>query len=162
MPSFDIVSKVDAQTADNAVNAASKEIENRFDFKGSGSEITLDKKNLSIGIITDSDFRIDQIESVLLNRFVKAGIDPLGLDRSKDYYVTGKLVRKDIPIKQGIDRETSKKIIKSIKAAKIKAEAQVMDEQIRVTSKSINSLQEVIALCRKEDFGLPLQFINMK
>jgi len=162
MPSFDIVSKVDAQTVDNAVNAAAKEIENRFDFKGSGSEINLDKKNLSIALITDSDFRIDQIESVLLNRFVKAKIDPLSLDRSKEFYATGKKVRKDIPIKQGIDRETAKKIVKAVKTAKIKAEAQIQDDQIRVTSKSINSLQEVIALCRKEDFGVPLQYINMK
>ncbi len=162
MPSFDIVSKVDPQTADNAVNAARKEIENRFDFKGSGSEINLDKKNLSISIITDSDFRIDQIESVLLNRFVKAGIDPLSLDRSKDFYPSGKTVRKEIPLQQGIDREMAKKIIKAIKDAKIKAEPQIMDDQIRVSSKSINSLQEVISLCRKSDFGLPLQYINMK
>lgn len=162
MPSFDIVSKVDAQTVDNAVNAASREIETRFDFKGSGSEISLDKKNLVIALITDSDFRIDQIESVLLNRFVKAKIDPLSLDRSKEPYATGKKVRKEIPIQQGIDRETAKKIIKAIKDAKVKAEPQIQDDQIRVSSKSINALQEVIALCRKSDFGLPLQYINMK
>ncbi len=162
MPAFDIVSKVDLQTADNAVNAASKEIDNRFDFRGSGSEISLDKKNMVITVVTDSDFRIDQIESVLLNRFVKAKIDPLSLDRSKEAYASGKTVRKEIPVKQGIDRETAKKIVKSVKSAKIKAELQIQDDQIRATSKSINSLQEVIALCRKEDFGMPLQYVNMK
>ncbi len=162
MPSFDIASKVDAQNADNAVNAAKKEIANRYDFRGSESDVSLDKKSLVVQIITDSDFRIDQIEKVLLSRFNKAGIEPQSLDLSNEPYATGKLMRKEIPIKQGIDRETAKKITKAIKAAKIKADTQVMEDQIRVSSKSINSLQEVIALCKKSDFGMPLQYINMK
>ena len=86
MASFDIVSEVDLQTVDNAVNAAKKEIETRFDFKGTNSEIELDKKNLVIHFTTENDFRIDQMEKVLIGRFVKAKIDPMSLDLSKDFY----------------------------------------------------------------------------
>ncbi len=162
MASFDIVSEVDLQTVDNAVNSAKKEIETRYDFKGTGSEIDLDKKALVIGLTTENDFRIDQMETVLIGRFVKAKIDPASLDLTKEAYASGKVVKKEIPVRQGIDREISKKIVKSIKDAKIKVEAAIMDDQVRITSKSIDNLQQVIALCRNGDFGIPLQFVNMK
>ena len=162
MPSFDIVSEVDLQTVDNAINAAKKEIETRFDFKGTGSEVTLDKKNLVINLTTENDFRIDQMEKVLIGRFVKARIDPQSLDLSKEFYTSGKVVKKEIPVRQGIDRETAKKIIKAIKDAKVKVEVQIMDDKVRATSKSIDNLQETMAVCRQGDFGLALQFINMK
>jgi uncharacterized protein YajQ (UPF0234 family) len=162
MPSFDIVSEVDLQTVDNAVNSAKKEIENRYDFKGTGSEISLDKKNLVISLTTENDFRIDQMETVLIGRFVKAKIDPKSLDLEKEAYASGKVVKKDIPVRQGIDRETAKKIVKAIKDAKIKVEPAIMDEQVRVSSKSIDNLQQVMAICRSGNFGMPLQFTNMK
>lgn len=162
MASLDIVSEVDQQTVDNAVNAAKKEIENRYDFKGTGSEIELDKKNLIIKFTTENDFRIDQMDKVLIGRFVKAKLDPQCLDLSKDAFASGKVVKKDIPIKHGISRETAKKIVKDIKAAKLKVEPQIMDEQIRVTSKSIDMLQKVMALVRGKDYEIPLQFTNMK
>lgn len=162
MPSLDIVSEVDLQTVDNAVNAAKKEIENRYDFKGTGSEIALDKKNLVIQLTTENDFRIDQMEKVLIGRFVKGKIDPQSLDLSKDIFTSGKVVKKDIPVSQGIDREIAKKIVKSIKDSKIKVDVQIMEDQVRVTSKSIDNLQQVMAICRQGDFGLPLQFTNMK
>lgn len=162
MPSLDIVSEVDLQTVDNAVNAAKKEIETRFDFKGTGSEISLDKKNLVIQLTTENDFRIDQMEKVLIGRFVKGKIDPQSLDLSKEFFTSGKVVKKDIPVSQGIDRETAKKIVKAIKDSKVKVDVQIMDEQVRATSKSIDNLQQVMAICRQGDFGLPLQFTNMK
>jgi uncharacterized protein YajQ (UPF0234 family) len=162
MASVDIVSEVDMQTADNAVNSAKKEIENRYDFKGTGSEIEFDKKNLIIKFTTENDFRIDLMDKVLIGRFVKAKLDPQSLDLSKEPYASGKVVKKDIPIKQGIDREKAKKIVKDIKAAKLKVEPQIMDEQIRVTSKSIDALQQMMALVRAGDYELPLQFTNMK
>ena len=162
MPSLDIVSEVDLQTVDNAVNAAKKEIETRFDFKGTGSEISLDKKNMVIQLTTENDFRIDQMEKVLIGRFVKGKIDPQSLDLSKEFFTSGKVVKKDIPVSQGIDRETAKKIVKSIKDSKVKVDVQIMDDQVRVTSKSIDNLQQVMSLCRQGDFGLPLQFTNMK
>lgn len=162
MPSFDIVSEVELQTVDNAVNAARKEIDNRYDFKGSHSEIELDKKNLTIHLTSENDFKIDQIEKVLISRFVKAKIDPLSLDLSKNAYPSGKVTKKEIPIKQGINREIAKKIIKAIKDVKIKAEAQIIDDKIRVTSKSIDQLQKAIRICKEGKFEIPLQFINMK
>ncbi len=162
MPSLDIVSEVDLQTVDNVVNAAKKEIETRYDFKGTGSEISLDKKNLVIQLTTENDFRIDQMEKVLIGRFVKGKIDPQSLDLSNEFFTSGKVVKKDIPVNQGIDRETAKKIVKAIKDSKVKVDAQIMDEQVRVTSKSIDNLQQVMAICRQGDFGLPLQFTNMK
>lgn len=162
MPSFDIVSEVDLQTVDNAVNAAKKEIETRYDFKGTNSEITLDKKNLVISLTTENDFRIDQMENVLIGRFVKAKIDPQSLDLSKEFYPSGKVVKKEIPVRQGIDREIAKKIVKAIKDAKIKVEPQIMEDKIRVSSKSIDNLQQTMAICRQGDFEVPLQFINMK
>lgn len=162
MPSLDIVSEVDLQNTDNAVNAAKKEIESRFDFKGTQSEIDLDKKNLILHLTAENDFRIDQIEKVLIGRFVKAKIDPQSLDLSKTIYVSGKVVKKDIPVTQGIDRETAKKIVKAVKDSKLKVEAQIMDDQVRISSKSIDSLQQVMAICRQGDYGLPLQFTNMK
>ena len=162
MPSLDIVSEVDLQTVDNAVNAAKKEIETRYDFRGTGSEIDLDKKNMVIRFTTENDFRIDQMEKVLIGRFVKAKLDPQSLDLSKEFYASGKVVKKEIPIRQGIERETAKKIVKAIKDAKLKVEPQIMDQQIRVTSKSIDNLQQVMALCRQGGFDIPLQFTNMK
>ena len=162
MASFDIVSEVDMQTADNAINAAKKEIDNRYDFKGTGSEINLDKKNMIVQLITENDFRIDQMEKVLIGRFVKAKLDPQSLDLSKEFYASGKVVKKDIPIQNGIDRETAKKIVKSIKDAKIKVEPQIMDDKVRVSSKKIDNLQAAMGVCRQGDFGIPLQFINMK
>ncbi|MCA1762884.1 MAG: YajQ family cyclic di-GMP-binding protein [Cryomorphaceae bacterium] len=162
MASFDIVSEVDLQTVDNAVNSAKKEIENRYDFKGTGSIVELDKKNLVIELTTENDFRIDQMETVLIGRFVKAKIDPASLDLSKKAYAQGKVVKKEIPVRQGIERDTAKKIVKAIKDAKIKVEAAILDDKVRVTSKSIDNLQQTMAICRKGDFGLPLQYVNMK
>ena len=162
MPSFDIVSEVDLQTVDNAVNSAKKEIDTRYDFKGTNSEITLDKKNLVITLTTENDFRIDQMENVLISRFVKAKIDPQSLDLSKEFYASGKVVKKEIAVRQGIDREIAKKIVKAIKDAKIKVEPQIMEDKIRVSSKSIDMLQQTMAICRQGDFEVPLQFINMK
>ena len=162
MPSFDIVSEVDLQTVDNAVNSAKKEIDTRYDFKGTNSEITLDKKNLVITLTTENDFRIDQMENVLISRFVKAKIDPQSLDLSKEFYASGKVVKKEIAVRQGIDREIAKKIVKAIKDAKIKVEPQIMEDKIRVNSKSIDMLQQTMAICRQGDFEVPLQFINMK
>jgi cyclic-di-GMP-binding protein len=162
MPSFDIVSKVDPQNVDNAVNSAKKEILTRYDFRESKSSIELDKKNLSITITTENEMRIDAIEDVLRSRMIKQGIDPLSMDFGKEQYASGSMIRKDIKIKEGIDKETSKKIIKAIKDSGIKVQPQIMDDQIRVSAKKIDDLQSVISLCRREDFGTPLQFVNMK
>jgi uncharacterized protein YajQ (UPF0234 family) len=162
MPSFDIVSKLDAQLLDNAINVARKDILNRWDFKDSKSTIDLNKKELTINISTENDMRLDAILDAIHSRMIKQNLDPRGLDESKEHYPSGPLIKKDIKVRQGIEKEAAKKVMKSIKDSKLKVTAQVMDDIIRVTSKSINDLQAVIAVCRQSDFEVPLQFINMK
>ncbi len=162
MASFDIVNKVDAQLLDNAINVARKEIINRFDFNGSKSEIDLDKKAMTIHILTENDMRMDSITDVIRNRMIKQKLDPLCLDFGKEQYASGFMVKKDIKVKEGIDKEVAKKIIKDIKDSKLKVQAQVMDDQVRVTAKKIDDLQSVIGLVRQGSYELPLQFVNMK
>lgn len=162
MASFDIVSKVDVQSLDNAINVAKKEITTRWDFRDSKTQIELDKKNLIVQIITETDMRLTAVEDILRSRLIKQKIDPLCLDFGKEQYASGNMLRKDIKIRQGIGKEESKKIVKAIKDSGLKVQAQIMDDQIRVSGKQIDDLQAVIALCRQTDFGIPLQFDNMK
>lgn len=162
MPSFDIASKLDAQLLDNAINVAKKDILNRWDFRDSKSSIELNKKELVINVATENDMRLDAILDAIHSRMIKQGLDPRGLDESKKHYPSGPLIKKDIAVRQGVDKEACKKILKDIKDSKIKVTAQVMDDIIRVSSKKIDELQAVIALCRKGNYDIPLQFINMK
>lgn len=162
MPSFDIASKLDAQLLDNAINVAKKDILNRWDFRDTKSTIELNKKDLIINITTENDMRLEAILDAIHSRMIKQGLDPRGLDESKDYYPSGPMIKKDLKVRQGLDKEVSKKLIKDIKESKIKVSSQVMDDIIRVSSKNINDLQAVIALCRKGEYEVPLQFINMK
>ena len=162
MPSFDITSKTDAQILDNAINVAKKEILNRFDFRDSKSEIELHKKDLLISIVTEHDMRLRAIIDAIHSRMIKQGLDPRCLDETKAHYSSGMVIKKEIKVRQGIEKEASKKILKDIKESKIKVTAQLMDDIIRVSGKSINDLQSVIALCRQRNYEIPLQFINMK
>jgi uncharacterized protein YajQ (UPF0234 family) len=162
MPSFDIASKLDGQLLDNAINVAKKDILNRWDFRDSKSTIELNKKDLVINISTENDMRLGAIIDAIHSRMIKQGLDPRGLDESKEHYPSGPLIKKDIKVRQGIDKEVSKKILADIKASKLKVTSQIMEDIIRVSSKSINDLQAVIAMCRKNNYDVPLQFINMK
>ncbi|MBI3509713.1 MAG: YajQ family cyclic di-GMP-binding protein [Bacteroidetes bacterium] len=162
MPSFDIVSKIDVQTLDNAINSARKEIFGRFDFKGTQTTIDLDKKNLTLQIVTEDEMRLNSIIDIMRNRMVKQQIDPRCIDEGKEHYASGNMIRKDLKIKQGIDKDTARKIQKDIKDTKLKVQPQQMDDMIRVSGKKIDDLQAVISLCRKGNYELPLQFVNMK
>lgn len=160
MPSFDIVSEINLQEADNAVNQARKEIEGRFDFKGSQSEIQWDKKEVTI--LGDDEYRMEAMRSILQSKFHRRGIDIKALDYGKVEPAGGKMLRQKIAMKQGIDRDVAKDIMKAIKDSKLKVQAQIMDDKIRVTSKSIDELQATIQLIRQGNFPLPLQFSNMR
>ncbi|MCK6640892.1 MAG: YajQ family cyclic di-GMP-binding protein [Bacteroidia bacterium] len=162
MPSFDIVSKIDGQTLDNAINSARKEILGRFDFKGSNTTIDLDKKDLVLKIHTEDEMRLNSVIDVIRMRMVKQGIDPRSLDEGKQHEASGFTIRKEIKVRNGIDKDTARKIQKDIKDSKLKVTAQQMDDQIRVTGKKIDDLQAVIAMCRRNQYDLPLQFVNMK
>jgi len=162
MPSFDIVSKVDAQTLDNAINNAKKEILNRFDFNGSKSTIDLDKKTNVVTIFTEDDMRLKAIEGSIISRMMKQNLDPKSLDFGKEIIASGNMIRKEITVKEGLDKEAAKKVVAKIKASGLKVQPAIMDDQVRVTAKKIDDLQAVISLCRGEDFDQPLQFINMR
>jgi len=162
MPSFDIVSKVDAQTLDNAINNAKKEILNRYDFNSSKSTVDLDKKTNTITILTEDDMRLKAIEDSIISKMMKQNLDPKSLDFGKEQQASGNMLRKEISIKEGLDKEAAKKVVAKIKASNLKVQASIMDDQVRVTAKKIDDLQAVISLCRSEDFNQPLQFINMR
>lgn len=162
MPSFDIASKVDLQTLDNAVNIAKKEVDNRYDFKGSHVTIELNKKDMTIALEVETDMQLKQLEDVLLTKAMRQGLEANCFDLSKDHNANGKYIRKTIAIRNGIDKDNAKKIVKMIKDSGAKVQAAIMDDIIRVTGKKIDDLQEVIALCRTSGLELPLQYINMK
>ncbi|MFT3885091.1 MAG: YajQ family cyclic di-GMP-binding protein [Flavobacteriales bacterium] len=162
MATFDIVSKVDTQTLDNAVNTAKRELETRYDLRGSNSTIEFDKKALSIKVGTEDHLKLDAIVQILLERSTKQKVDVKSFDLSAEPLPSGKLIYRTIKVKQGIERETAKKIVKSIKDTGLKVQPQIMDDMVRVTGKKLDDLQAVIAHCRNTDFELPLQYENMK
>lgn len=162
MPSFDIVSKVDAQALDNAVNVTTKEITNRFDFKGSHVVIDLNKKDFKINIETEDDMKMRQLCDVLISRAHKQGIDPMAFDLSKEGFQSGKSWKKEVMVKNGLMQEDAKKIVKLIKDAGLKVQASINDDLIRVTGKKIDDLQAVIRMCKTANLQFPLQYVNMR
>jgi hypothetical protein len=162
MPSFDIASKVDLQTLDNAINIAKKEIDNRFDFKGTHVSFELNKKDMVINMEVESDMKLQQLQDVLLTKAMRQGLDANCFDMSKEPNANGKYVRKAIAVKNGIDKDYAKRIVKLIKDSGLKVQAAILDDIIRVTAKKIDDLQDVIQLCKSSDIDLPFQFINMK
>lgn len=162
MPSFDIASEVDIQALDNAVNTVKKEISTRFDFRGSPVTVELNKKDYQIVLEVESDMKMKQLIDVLISRAMKQGIDAGAFDFSKDAYPSGKVVKKEVGVRNGLKQDDAKKIVKMIKDSGFKVQAAIMDDIIRVTAKKIDDLQEVIAKCRTDNFGIPLQFVNMK
>ena len=162
MPSFDIVSKVDAQALDNAVNVTTKEITNRFDFKGSHVAINLDKKDFLIKLETDDDMKMRQLIDVLISRAHKQGIAPEAFDASKEGGQSGKVWKKEVKVRNGLTQEDAKKIVKLIKDSGLKVQAYINDDLVRVTGKKIDDLQSVIQLCKTSSLGIPLQYVNMR
>jgi len=162
MPSFDFSSKVDLQTLDNAINTVKKEITNRFDFKGSHVVIDLNKKDFKVSLEADSEMKIQQIVDVMLNRSMKQGLAAEIYDLSKEAYQSGKVVKKEVPVKNGIKQEDAKKIVKLIKDSGLKVQAAIMDDVIRITGKKIDDLQDVIQASRGWNLDIALQTVNMK
>jgi cyclic-di-GMP-binding protein len=162
MPSFDIQSKVDGQTLDNAINTVTREINNRFDFKGTHVVIDLDKKAFTLKIEVDTEMMLDQLLDVLISRSMRQGLDANCYDMSKEHYASGKIIRKEIKIKNGLAQDDAKKVVKLIKESGLKVQAAIMDGNVRVTGKKIDDLQDVIKLCNGGGFDFPLQYDNMK
>ena len=162
MPSFDILSKVDAQLLDNAVNVTRKEVTNRYDFKDSIVVIDFNKKDMKIMLETGDDMKMRQLVEMLINRANKQGISPHAFDLSKDSYQSGKSIKQEVTVRNGLKQEDAKKITKLVKDSGLKVQTQIMDDIIRVTGKKIDDLQSVIQVCRDADLTIPLQFENMR
>ena len=162
MPSFDIASKVDLQTLDNAVNIVSKEIKNRFDFKGAHVVIELNKKDFKLNLEADSEMKLNQITDVLISRSIKQGLAAEIYDLSKEPFPSGKVTKQEILVRNGIKQDDAKKIVKLIKDSGLKVQVAIMDDIIRVTGKKIDDLQDVIQASKEWNTGLSLQFVNMK
>src|SRR5438128_1138922 len=162
MPSFDFASKVDLQTLDNAINTVNKEITNRFDFKGSHVVIDLNKKEFKLNLEADSEMKLGQITDVLISRSMKQGLAAEVYDLSKEPFQSGKVVKKEVPVRHGIKQEDAKKIVKLIKDSGLKVQAAIMDDIIRISGKKTDDLQAVIQASKGWDLGLALQYVNMK
>ncbi len=162
MPSFDIASKVDLQTLDNTINTVKKEISNRFDFKDSHVSVDLNKKDYLVTIEVESEMKMKQVIDVIIGRAMKQGIDANAFNFDKDAYPSGKSIKKEVAVTNGLKQEDAKKIVKLIKDSGLKVQVQIMDEIVRVTGKKIDDLQDVIALCKSGGLDFPLQFTNMK
>ncbi|RAR43410.1 YajQ family cyclic di-GMP-binding protein [Paenibacillus sp. MDMC362] len=158
--SFDIVSKMDMQELSNAVNQAEREIENRFDFKGSKSSLKLDKDALVIA--SDDEYKLNAVIDILQTKMVKRGLSLKNVEYGKIEPASMGTVRQRLTLKQGIDQENSKKINILIRDSKLKVKSQIQGDQIRVTGKSKDDLQQIMQLLRKADLSLDLQFTNFK
>ncbi len=160
--SFDISSNVDLNVLNETVNVAKKEIDNRFDFKGSGAEITLDQKEKTVTFLAESDFQIEQIKDILISKMIKRSISPKSLSVKKKENASGNKVREINNIVCGVEKELAKKIVADIKNLGIKVQASIQDEKIKVVGKDKDDLQNVIKFLQTKDYPQALQFENYR
>ena len=160
MPSFDVVSELDKHEVTNAVENAVKELDRRYDLKGKGS-FEFKEKELTVNLTAEADFQLEAMIEILKLALVKRKIDVQCLE-VKDAYASGKLMKQEAVLKEGIDKELTKKILAHVKDAKLKVQAAIQGEQVRVTGKKRDDLQEAIAALRGKEFGMPLQYNNFR
>jgi cyclic-di-GMP-binding protein len=161
MASFDIVSRVDLQELDNAINITRKSIHNRFDFRQSKTEINLDKKERKFQIVTEDEMKMKAVQETLIESLVKRKVDVKFLDAQETQMAAHGMVQKEIAIKEGIDADTARTIVKMIKGQNLKVQAAIQEKQVRVSGKNIDDLQTVIKMLRASQMEIPLQFINL-
>jgi uncharacterized protein YajQ (UPF0234 family) len=162
MPSFDIVSRIDLQEVDNAVNITKKAILSRYDFRESKTEIALDKKEKRIRVTTEDDMKMRAVHETLIENLVKRKVDTKCLEVKPSQMAAQGMTQREIAIKEGVDADTARNIVKMIKDRKLKVQAAIQESQVRVTGKKIDDLQEVIQMLRGTSLPIPLQFINMQ
>ena len=160
MPSFDIVSEVDKQEVRNAVDQTNKEVSTRFDFKG--SEARVEQADYALTVFADDEFKLGQVQDVLTAKLVKRGVDIQCLELGKTEKISGDKVKRVTTVKVGVESELAKKIVKLVKDSKLKAQASIQGNAVRVSGAKKDSLQEVIALVRRANLGFPLQFTNFR
>lgn len=162
MPSFDIINRVELQEVDNAVNIAKKAILSRYDFRESKSEITLDKKEKKIWIITEDEMKMRAIQESLAENLAKRKVDTKCLEVKPQEMAARGMIRREVAIKEGIDSDTARTIVKLIKDQKLKVQAAIQDKQVRVSGKKIDDLQAIMKMLRSSKLPIPLQFVNMQ
>jgi len=162
MPSFDIVSEVNQVEVHNAVDQCNKEITNRFDFKGSDARVEINEKEKILAAYADDDFKLDQVRDVLTGKLAKRGLDVRCLELGTVEKISGNKVKQNITTRVGVEQELAKKIVKLIKDSKLKAQASIQGDEVRITSTKKDTLQDVIALVRKSITDFPLQFKNFR
>jgi hypothetical protein len=162
MPSFDIVNTVDMQEVSNAVNNASKEVAQRYDFRGSNTTIELDSDGGQIVVRCEDEMKVAAVQDVIVTHAVRRKLDTGCFEFGEPQPAGGKTLRQEVQIHQGIDREIAQKIVKDVKAEKIKVQVAIQGDELRVSGKKRDDLQGVIAFLRSEDYGIPLQFVNMR
>ncbi len=162
MPSFDVVSRVDMQEIDNAVNQVKKEITTRFDFRGSKTQIELDRKESKINLLTEDDMKLRAIKDMLIAKVVRRSIEAGALDFGESEKAGGDMLKQVVTIVNGIDIETARKVVKIVKDTKIKVQAAIQGEEVRITGKKRDDLQDVINTLKEADLGMPLQFVNYR
>ncbi len=160
MPSFDVVSKTDMQEVDNAVNSTAREIANRYDFKGTKSSI--ERKEAEIVIIADDDYKLKAMQEMLKVHFTKRKIEPTALDFGKPEPAANATIRQAVKVKQGIEQELAKQVVKAIKDSKMKVQASIKGDELRIQGAKKDDLQSAIALVRGMHLPLPLQFVNFR
>lgn len=159
MPSFDIVSEVNGHELSNAVDQTNREISNRYDFKGSDARV--EQEDMTLTLHAQAEFQIRQMMDIMLQRLSKRGIDVQALEEGT-VEESGGRARMPVVVRQGIDTERARKLVKRIKETRLKVQAAVQGEQVRVTGKKRDDLQQVIGMLREADVGLPLQFVNFR
>jgi hypothetical protein len=162
MPSFDIVSKIDMQEIDNVVNSVLRELTNRYDFKGAVFEVEIDNKENQIKIHAPDEYKLGQIGDSIKVYATKRGIDVKALEFEKLEKAGGQSLRQNVKIKQGIDSDNAKKVVKFIKDKKLKVQASIRGQEVRVEGKKRDDLQDVIAALKSFSLDLPIQFINFR
>ncbi len=162
MPSFDIVNQIDLQEVDNAVNITKKAILSRYDFRQSKTAIVLDKKEKKIVITTEDEMKMRGVQDTLLENLVKRKVDTKCLESKASEMAAQGLIQREIAIKEGVDSDTARNIVKMIKERKLKVQSAIQENQVRVTGKKIDDLQEVIQMLRAAKLPIPLQFVNMQ
>ncbi len=160
--SFDIVSKVDLQEVSNAIQQAMKEISQRFDFKGSKSEIELDKAKNEIRVVSDDEYKLKSVIDILQSKLVKRKISLKSLSYGKIEPALSGTVRQVATLQQGIQTEKAKEIVKTIKDTKSKVQSEIQSDQVRVKAKKIDDLQSMIGMLKEKDFGIHMEFVNFR
>ena len=162
MPTFDIVNKLDLQEVDNTVNMVNRDISNRYDFRGSSTNVSINKSDKTITLLADNQMQLNTVRDMLENRAIGRQLSIKIFDYQSEENATGMSLRQTVKLREGIESETAKLINKMIKQLKLKVQSQIQGDQIRVSGKKIDDLQNVIAELKKAKIETPLQFINMK